>query len=50
MAPAEQQTILPVRARNPDATLEAKDISGALAALTVVVNRQTDGDAYVPVN
>lgn len=28
----------------------AKDIAVALAALTVVVNRQTDGYAYVPVN
>ena len=28
----------------------AKDITVALAALTVVVNRQTDGYAHVPVN
>ncbi len=28
----------------------AKDISVAAAALTVIINRQTDGYAYVPVN
>ena len=46
----EQQTILPVRARNPNATLEATDASAALAALTVVVNRRMDGYACAPVN